>query len=116
MTCVNGVITNCNKHTSLVECATVGETVDVSTPHYFPNSPLSLKLFWNQGFLFYLFYYICVSVRSNLCFCTMCMQYLWRPEGIGSPETRVTDVCEPLCGCWEFNPGSLERKTSALNC
>ena len=27
-----------------------------------------------------------------------------RPEeGIRIPETRVTDGCEPPCGCWELN-------------
>jgi hypothetical protein len=28
----------------------------------------------------------------------------------------ITDGCEPPCGCWELNSGSLERAVSALNC
>ncbi|XP_038177019.1 E3 ubiquitin-protein ligase NEDD4 isoform X7 [Arvicola amphibius] len=30
-------------------------------------------------------------------------------EGVGSPGSEVTDSCEPPCGCWELNPGSLEE-------
>ncbi|CAO2634374.1 E3 ubiquitin-protein ligase NEDD4, partial [Lemmus lemmus] len=30
-------------------------------------------------------------------------------EGVGSPGSEVTDGCEPPCGCWELNPGSLEE-------
>jgi hypothetical protein len=33
---------------------------------------------------------------------------LKRPEDVRSPGTR--DSCEPLCGCWETNPGPLEEK------
>lgn len=37
--------------------------------------------------------YICVYV---------CAQCLWRSEkDIKSPGAGVTDVCEPLCVCWE---------------
>lgn len=31
-------------------------------------------------------------------------------EGIESPETRVIDVCESLCGCWESNLGPLQEQ------
>lgn len=31
-------------------------------------------------------------------------------EGIESPENRVTDVCESLCGCWESNLGPLQEQ------
>lgn len=37
--------------------------------------------------------------------------HLWRPEeGTRYPETRVTDSCGLLCGCWEWNLGCLEEK------
>lgn len=26
------------------------------------------------------------------------------------PLTGITDGCEPLCGCWELNPGLLEEE------
>lgn len=26
-------------------------------------------------------------------------------EGISTPRTRLTDICEPLCVVWELNPG-----------
>lgn len=36
--------------------------------------------------------------------------YLWRPkEAMGSPGTEVTGSCEWSCGCWEINPGPLEK-------
>lgn len=42
--------------------------------------------------------------------CTTFMQWLWRPEdGIKSPETRVTDSCEPPYGCWELNLEPLKN-------
>ncbi|XP_060240758.1 E3 ubiquitin-protein ligase NEDD4 isoform X1 [Meriones unguiculatus] len=31
-------------------------------------------------------------------------------DGVGSPGSEVTDGCEPPCGCWELNPGSLEEE------
>jgi hypothetical protein len=38
---------------------------------------------------------------------------LWRPEeGVRSPGTRVTDGCEPLCGCWEPLQEQLTRLTA----
>uniref|UniRef100_A0A8C2QPE3 Neural precursor cell expressed, developmentally down-regulated 4 n=1 Tax=Cricetulus griseus TaxID=10029 RepID=A0A8C2QPE3_CRIGR len=30
-------------------------------------------------------------------------------DGVGSPGSDGTDGCEPPCGCWELNPGSLEE-------
>ncbi|XP_076432778.1 E3 ubiquitin-protein ligase NEDD4 isoform X7 [Peromyscus maniculatus bairdii] len=30
-------------------------------------------------------------------------------DGVGSPGSNVTDDCDPPCGCWEFNPDSLEE-------
>ncbi|XP_013201846.1 E3 ubiquitin-protein ligase NEDD4 isoform X1 [Microtus ochrogaster] len=30
-------------------------------------------------------------------------------DGVGSPGSEATDGCEPPCGCWELNPGSLEE-------
>ena len=38
-----------------------------------------------------------------------------RPEeGIGSPGTRATYCCQPLCGCWELKLGSLEEQPMLL--
>ena len=33
---------------------------------------------------------------------------------MGSPETPVTDGCEPPCVCWELNPGPLEEQPVLL--
>ena len=30
-------------------------------------------------------------------------------KGVRSPRTRVIDGCEPPYGCWELNPGPLEK-------
>ncbi|XP_040595935.1 E3 ubiquitin-protein ligase NEDD4 isoform X4 [Mesocricetus auratus] len=30
-------------------------------------------------------------------------------DDVGSPGSDDTDGCEPPCGCWELNPGSLEE-------
>jgi hypothetical protein len=55
-------------------------------------------------FLLLLFiYFVCMSVWTV---CTymhhVCAQCLLRSEkGIGSSETRDTDDCELVCGCWE---------------
>ena len=27
----------------------------------------------------------------------------------------ISDGCEPLCGCWELNPGPLEEQTVPLS-
>lgn len=35
-------------------------------------------------------------------------------EGIGSPGSRVTDVCEPPFGFWESKPGLLKREPVCL--
>lgn len=32
-----------------------------------------------------------------------------------NPGTRVTDDCEPQCGCWVSNPDPLQRAHSVLN-
>lgn len=57
-------------------------------------------------FLFSVYVWVptCVSM-GHMC--------AWFPpgaeDGIGSLETRVTDVCEPPCGCWE-QPGSIQEQ------
>ena len=39
---------------------------------------------------------------------------MWRPqEGVRCPGTGVTDGCELPCGCWELNPGPLEKLLTA---
>ena len=35
-------------------------------------------------------------------------------EGTGSPGTGVTDGCEPSCGCWKLNPGSVQEEPVSL--
>ena len=30
-------------------------------------------------------------------------------EGIGAPETEVTDHCDQSCGFWRLNPGPLKE-------
>lgn len=36
----------------------------------------------------------------------MCACALWNPEeGVRSLGTGVTNGCEPICRCWESNPG-----------
>lgn len=43
------------------------------------------------------------------------MHAWWRPEERGGfPVTGVTDGCEPLCGSWELNPGSVEEQPVVL--
>jgi hypothetical protein len=34
-------------------------------------------------------------------------------EGIGAPGTGVKHSCEPPCGCWELNLGSLQEQKRA---
>jgi hypothetical protein len=52
----------------------------------------------------------------HACALCECLVPLEAKEGIGSPENGVTDVCGPPLsyGCWELNPGPLEKVTSAL--
>lgn len=35
-------------------------------------------------------------------------------RALDPPETVVTDVCEPLCGCKELNSGPLEDQPVIL--
>lgn len=37
----------------------------------------------------------------------MCALCPWMPDGIRAPGVGVPGHCEPLCGCWEPNPGPL---------
>lgn len=50
--------------------------------------------------------------------CTSVHQCIWYPQrledGTGSPGTGVADGCEPICGCCESNPGSLEDQSVFL--
>jgi hypothetical protein len=36
--------------------------------------------------------------------------YVW----VRVSDLEVTDSCEPPCGCWELNPGSLEEQSMLL--
>ena len=40
--------------------------------------------------------------------------YVWPEEGIRSPGTEVTDLCELICGCSEPNPGPLQEQQAFL--
>ena len=41
---------------------------------------------------------------------------LWRPEvGVRSLGTGVRDGCEPLCGSYTMNPGSVEVQPVPFN-
>lgn len=51
--------------------------------------------------------YVCVA-------CT-CPEPTEAEEGVWSPGTRVTEGCEPSCGCWKLDLGSLGRAASAFN-
>lgn len=49
-------------------------------------------------------------------FCLHCVSGYHMPgfprkpdKDFGSPGSRVTNSCEPLCGFWELNPGALEE-------
>ena len=46
------------------------------------------------------------------------MVNVWFPErpeeGIKSVGNGITDSCEPLCGCWEWNPGPLREQPVLL--
>ena len=42
--------------------------------------------------------------------CITCIYYLRRPEKvIGCPGTKV-QMIEPLCECWQLDPGPLEKQ------
>jgi hypothetical protein len=62
---------------------------------------------------------MCVPERTYVCLsahlCVMCLQHSWRQEEVvRSSGKRVTDCCEPSCGCWELNPGPLEEQPVIL--
>ena len=39
-----------------------------------------------------------------------CLVPMKARRGVRSPGTGVKDGCEPPCGCWESNPGPLEKQ------
>ena len=49
------------------------------------------------------------------CVPNVCLVHTERPEeGVRTPGTGGTDGCELLCGCWEWNPGSLQEQQVIL--
>ena len=60
---------------------------------------------------------MCTAVLSA---CVSLYEICWVPvearRGPTSPWTGVTGGCEPLCGCWELNPGPLEEQLVLFNC
>lgn len=73
---------------------------------------------WTSSYLKkkkFLFLYVWLFSLHDVYLCTMCVSGALGPvKGDWAPRTGVTDVCEPPCGCWEWNLGPLER--AALNC
>lgn len=73
---------------------------------------LNLSILLPQCSYFEIFIYFLIYVYECLleCLCTTCIQCPQKPEeGVKSPETRVADNCERLCGCSESNPDPLEE-------
>jgi hypothetical protein len=51
----------------------------------------------------------------HICLHYVCAWCPWRPEeGVRFSESGVTDSSQPLCGCWDSNPGSLEDQLVLL--
>lgn len=51
----------------------------------------------------------------QVCMCTTCVQYLWRPEvGVQVSATGVTGGCELPCGCWELSTDPLQDQPVLL--
>ena len=51
-------------------------------------------------------FFMCSSVLACVSVCVS-----WRAEvGFRSPRSGVVDSCEPPCGYWELNPGSLQEQ------
>lgn len=60
---------------------------------------------------------LCMELQKRYIFCghvCLCNTYTQGPqgpeEGIGSPETRVMDGCEPHGWFWELNQGPLQEQ------
>lgn len=51
----------------------------------------------------------CVSLHRV---CAWCLQM--SEKGVGSPETIVTDGCEPPTECWEPNLSPLQEQANHL--
>ena len=70
-----------------------------------PSSPLLLD-FLKTTFSDIL---LCMSVSPECMYANHIHTWnLQRSEdSVRSPETEVTDACEPLCVCWELNVDSL---------
>jgi hypothetical protein len=50
-----------------------------------------------------------------MCVCVLHEWCLQRPEESNrSPETRITDCCEPSCGSWELNSGLVGKQMVLL--
>lgn len=57
-----------------------------------------------------------ISLFVYLSILPECMSvYPWgSAEGVGSPETRITNICESLCGSRRLNQGLLKEQTGIL--
>lgn len=66
-----------------------------------------------------LFYFSFIYVAVFLHCVSVCHEHavpLVPKEGVRSPETRVTNCCEPPYRCWELNLGTLEEQPLLLGC
>lgn len=63
-------------------------------------------------FFFLIFY---VYRNTSLSVCHKCVWCPWRPEECVSDSQELdTACCELLCGCWEVDPGQLEKRSLFL--
>lgn len=62
---------------------------------------------------FIYFCLVCMSVMPS-CMSVHHMLAVHRGQERISDPPRITDCCEPLCGCWKLNPGPLERAASVF--
>jgi hypothetical protein len=71
-----------------------------------PSLPLSLLKIFN---------FICVGILDSCmsvhCVCAWCLQ---RTKEVGSPRTGIRNGCEPPCGYWESNQGTLKEQPLTL--
>jgi hypothetical protein len=62
--------------------------------------------------------YLCVCICMCICICNVTPYetwYLWKSEEeVRSPGNGVMESCEPPCGCWEPDLGSLHEQRVLL--
>lgn len=63
--------------------------------------------------LLYILYFMCF-VSTYVYITRVSGAHRGQKRGIKSPETGVKGSCEPPCGCWEPDPGPLEKQPVLL--